>query len=380
MIAFVQPFGLYGLGGGPKILRALLQTNHAPVLSVNTGLRGGPTSSETQEIHVPKRPPLGRLDRTRFYSRLGVVDGMYRPLFKKQLRRVLLANQVKVLHIVPHDYDIVAAYELATELNIPYFLSVHDDLEITALAHPLMGQMLKAMKKAWLGAKGIFVISEQMGKEYSRRYGTREYQVVTDGLMSVAPAPQARPSGSLRVYFMGLFHHGYRANMRALLDALKIVRDQRPGRDISLTFRSGQVLCPVTNDDVPIKALGFAPDDRDLDADLLSADLLYQPLSFDERLGNFGKFSMSTKMVTYLGSGLPILYHGPQDAAACTLLQRHHAAAICSTLDPKLIAGKLIEATHDREKIVSNALTLARTHFMLSDQQQRFWQPIAAAL
>jgi hypothetical protein len=33
-----------------------------------------------------------------------------------------------------------------------------------------------------------------------------------------------------------------------------------------------------------------------------------------------------------------------------------------------------------RESIVNHALRLARSQFMLADQQQRFWEPILQAL
>jgi hypothetical protein len=236
-----------------------------------------------------------------------------------------------------------------------------------ALGHPLKGQMVAALGKAWRSAKGIFVISDEIGQEYSRRYGAREYQIVTDGLTYVAEAPQSRPSRSLRVYFMGLFHPGYRANLRAVLDALKIVRSQHPDWDISVTSRSGYILCSVNTDA------------SEVETDLLSADLLYQPLPFEAELANFGRFSMSTKMVTYLGSGLPILYHGPEDAAAFKLLTGHRAAIMCTTLDAETIAKQLVEAASNREIIVNNALALARARFMLADQQRRFWEPIVAA-
>jgi hypothetical protein len=297
-----------------------------------------------------------------------------------RLRRVLREHQIQVIHAIPHQYDILPVIRVATQLGIPYFLSVHDDLEYTASGHLLLGSMLTAMGNAWHGAKDVFVISEEIGQEYSRRYGARDYQIVTDGLISVADAPQSRPAGSLRVYFMGAFHLYYGPNLRAILDALKIVRSQHTGWDISVTSRSQGICCPVRADDVPVKVLPFAPDENVVEEDMRSADLLYLPLPFEADAANFGRFSMSTKMVRYLGSGLPIFYHGPQDAAACKMLESHQAATICTTLDAEAIARQLIESEARRDAIVNNALQLARTRFMLADQQRRFWQPIIAAL
>ncbi|MGA9061719.1 MAG: hypothetical protein WB341_08650, partial [Terracidiphilus sp.] len=73
-------------------------------------------------------------------------------------------------------------------------------------------------------------------------------------------------------------------------------------------------------------------------------------------------------------------YHGPEDAAACKLLTRHQAAFVCATLDAEEIARCLLDSVSRRESTVSNALALARSQFMLADQQKRFWEPILQAL
>lgn len=381
MIAFIQPYGLQGPAGGPKLLRALFQAEHPPVLSINTGYSAAPPPPATKEIHMKLRPTFGRIERTRFHGSFGVFDRVFRPRFEHRLRRVLRDHQVKLIHTIPLTYDIVPVTRVAAQLKIPYFLNIQDDIVCSAFgSHVLMGQKVAALSNAWRNAKGVFVISDEIGQEYSRRYGVREYQIVTDGLTSVAKAPKSRPDRSLRVYFMGIFHNSYRANLRALLDALKIIRSQHPDWDISVTCRSHSIYCPLEPDDVPVKVLPFAPDESVVDVDMLAADLLYQPMPFEEYAANFGRFSMSTKMVTYLGSGLPILYHGPEDAAACKLLTSHHAAAVCTTLDAQTIAKQLTEAVSNRESIVNHALQLARTRFMLADQQRRFWQPLIAAL
>jgi hypothetical protein len=323
---------------------------------------------------------LGRLEWSRFHSALGRFDGVFRSRFESRLRDVIEDHHIKAIHTIPHTYDIVPISRVASQLSIPYFLTIHDDLQVTSSGHPLLGQMLDALGHAWRNATGLFVISDEIGQEYSRRYGARDYVIVTDGLTSVPDAPLPRPKASLRVYFMGLFHVRYGTNLRALLDALKIVRSQHPDWDISMTCRCGKIFCALNGDDVPVNLIPFAPDESVVETDMLSADLLYQPLPFEPEAANFNRYSMSTKMVTYLGSGLPILYHGPQDAAAYNLLAKNHAAIMCSTLDPEIIAKQLVDAASIREVIVSNALALARSQFMLADQQRRFWGTIVGAL
>lgn len=381
MIAFIQACRLDSNdhGGSPRIFRGLLDTDHPPVLSINSHFSAVPVPAGGAEIPIPSRPDFGRLEYTRLSGSLGLFDWMYCGRFEARLRRVLMDHQIGIIHLLAATYSLVPVYNVATDLGIPYFISIHDDLEYVSKNHLLMRQMREFMGKAWRGARGAFVISDEIGQEYSRRYGQRQYSVVTDGLKFVSDAPRPGPEKSLRVYFMGLFHNTYAQNLRAMLDALKIVRSQHPEWDVTVTCRCGAISLATSRDDVPIKVLPFAPE-AEVEKDLLSADLLYQPMAFQEQARAFARFSLSTKMITYLGSGLPIFYHGPEDGAAGKLLLDHGAATICATLDAAQIAGRLIETVSHRNSIVNNALALARSQFMLDDQQRRFWKPILEAL
>lgn len=375
MIAFVQPYGLQSPGGSSRILRAMLLADHPPVLSINTGLDGEPADSGVTEIHIPRRPSLGRLEHTRFHSYWGIFDRVAAQAFYARLLKVLRDHKTHSIHLIHQSYDIVPINRLVSESGIPLFLSIHDHFEYMLRGHPFLKQIDRALGCAWRRAKDVFVISDEMGQEYARRFGAREYTIVTDGLTCTARAAQKRPANSLRVYFMGLFHYTYRSNLRAMMDALKMIREAHPDWDISLTFRSGSISEPVHHDDVPVHVLPFVPE-AEAEKDLVSADLLYQPLPFQEFASKFVKFSLSTKMISYLGSGLPILYHGPKNAAACNLLAKHQAALICTTLDARSIARQLMASMQARDEVVNSALALARSRFMLEDQQQRFWQPI----
>jgi hypothetical protein len=82
-------------------------------------------------------------------------------------------------------------------------------------------------------------------------------------------------------------------------------------------------------------------------------------------------------MVTYVGSGLPILYHGPTTSAAFDLLSRHDAAIFLTSLDEREIAQSLGGLTSARrETVARNALELARRQFLLEDQTRKFWGAI----
>jgi hypothetical protein len=81
-------------------------------------------------------------------------------------------------------------------------------------------------------------------------------------------------------------------------------------------------------------------------------------------------------MVTYLGSGVPILFHGPEESAAGRLLDAHGAAAALHSLDAAIMARDLRASADNLEETVQGALRLARAQFLLADQRQRFWEMV----
>jgi glycosyltransferase involved in cell wall biosynthesis len=236
------------------------------------------------------------------------------------------------------------------------------------------------MRHAWNGAAARFVISEALGQEYCRRYGAQPYEVVTDGVTQIASAPARQREGALCIYFMGLFHMAYESNLRALLDGVVLFERSHPNVSVSITLRCEHVRPQVFSGTKNGTVLPFA-DEAQVQRDLADADLLYMPIPFGEEHANFARYSLSTKMVTYLGSGVPILYHGPADSAAFQLLTKHDAAAGIASNEPAEIAAALRNLSGERRTaLASNALRLAAREFMLEQQTTRFWDTIARSL
>jgi hypothetical protein len=266
--------------------------------------------------------------------------------------------------------DFWYAYQVARAMKIPYYLSVHDDLAYALQGKPELNAGLTALREVWQEAAHRFVISDGMGKEYCRRYGKAEYDVVTDGLENVPVRVRRHPRSSLRVYFMGLVHRSYAANLRVLLNALEMLQSRQPQLNISITCRCGSLPKDLSAR-FPVRVLPFGTE-QDILRDLDDSDLLYLPLPFDSEYDLFVKYSLSTKMITYLGSGLPIFYHGPADAAAGRLLASHDAACMSCSLDPEQVADHLLQVPDAAESVVSRAAMLASDEFLLDHQRDRF--------
>ncbi|MGI8437872.1 MAG: glycosyltransferase [Chthoniobacterales bacterium] len=378
-VVFVQPFGLGSPGGGPRILRALLENAPLPWHSIGTSpekLKPWPN-----ETHVPSRPFWGGIE----YSRLAFLpqrsSRFFAKRFRRRLERLCRRLGARALHAVPHSgLDFVVAQEVARALSVPFFISLHDDLDYTALGRESGPRLEAAMRSAWQEAAARFVISPALGREYCRRYGERPFLVVTDGVRRPGKLQPRPETHRLRIYFMGLFHLGYERNLVALLRAIELFEREHPHVCVTVTLRCEHVGAGVLKGLKPVTILPFS-DEAQVQRDLEEADLLYLPLHFDAADAGFARYSLSTKMVTYAGSGLPILYHGPQESATFDLLQEYGAALPISTLIPAEIAAALGALTAEaRESAARNALKLARAEFVLADQQRKFWSAITSAL
>ncbi|MEO5720559.1 MAG: glycosyltransferase [Chthoniobacterales bacterium] len=378
-IAFVQPFSVGSPGGGPRILRALLDGAPLAARSICTSLEKPPAWKD--EIHLPSRPFFGRIEYTRLAALPQSLARPFAPSFRRRLQHQCEPLGPRAIHVVPHSgLDFVEAQEVARDLSVPFLLSLHDDLAYTALGRVPAEQVEAAMGRAWQEAAARFVISEALGREYCRRYGDASFHVVTDGVSELSEPRVTTDPKQLRIYFMGLFHRGYERNLRAFLEAITIFERAHPETKVNVTLRCEHIRPQILAGRKPVTILPFA-DEAQVKRDLAQADLLYMPLHFGDEHAGFARYSLSTKMVTYVGSGLPIVYHGPENSAAYQLLEKHRAAISITTLDPTEIATVLGEVTAEsRHAVVRNALALARREFMLADQKRKFWDVISSCL
>lgn len=374
MIATVQPAGLHSPFGGPRILRALLRGGPEPFVSVCTATTPPPPTDAGLEVFLPVRPHYGRLESTRFGVHLWRLAPLSAGDFARKLEALFRERGVRAVHCIPHGLDFYHAFVVAKRLNLRYVINCHDELEYNLRGRHDLPEAEKRLAEVWREADARLVISEAMGREYCRRFGDRSWDRVTDGLKSVPNAPKSRPKNSLRVYFAGAVHRSYHPNFHALAEALSRFAAERQDWKVSLTIRGYP---PEMKATIPITTLPWGTE-REVAQDMEDADLLYLPLPFGKEDASFVRYSLSTKMVTYLGSGLPILYHGPEDAAARRLLTERGAALALSTLNAAEMAQELAKNASSQADIAANALPLARETFLLERQRRKFWGAMGA--
>jgi glycosyltransferase involved in cell wall biosynthesis len=338
---------------------------------VNTSPTSGAEMERADDIRLPRRPSFGRLEATRFRRAIAYGDRWAGSGFTRRFADLCRRVDARIVHAIPHGPEFWYAYLAARDVGARYVLNVHDDLPYNLPHVPYLRWAMERLGDAWRNADSRFVISEPMGRALGSRYGQRPYTVVTDGLEKVPDAPRSRPAGRLRVYLMGSVHLSYEPNFHSLFQALALVRDRNPDLEVSMVVRGGLPF-DVDAAGVPVDVRAWGSQE-DVHRDLDEVDALYLPLPFDQRHSAFVRYSLATKLVTYLGAGLPIVFHGPQDSAAGSLLRAHEAGALATEVDSESLARAMEYCAAHGVRLSAAALDLARRQFMADQVRAKYW-------
>jgi len=281
-----------------------------------------------------------------------------------RIRKTAKNISYDVIHVVQHGPFAAAICDPEFCKGKLLWVSFHDHYTTTHTTK-------KDAHKLWNSADRRLVISEEYGKEYQKLFGDLPYEIITDGVAAdEINIPLAVIETPVLVYFAGLLHMGYVPLFKVLADVLDSLTKQ--GFAFKLLLRGTQRIDFFNNRQFQVEYLPLSFNDTELKAELNSASILYLPIKFTDNY--FYLYSLSTKMVGYLGAQGAILYHGPGDSAACTMLQKANCAVCCTTLDENDLKADIENLLNNKIQISQNAKMLAQKQFDLTDIQKRFWQ------
>ena len=87
---------------------------------------------------------------------------------------------------------------------------------------------------------------------------------------------------------------------------------------------------------------------------------------FDPARAEEAKDNFPSKMMSYLGIGLPPFFHGPADSGPARFVRRHNADHVCSQQVPQLILDEMASALGNPRRSEAwrqRCLSLAATEF-----------------
>jgi hypothetical protein len=205
--------------------------------------------------------------------------------------------------------------------------------------------------------------------KYAEEFGNKDFEIITDGLLEhEISEPRRKNKNTITIYFGGLLHYHYIPLFKVLEDVLNTIAEQ--GIKINFILR-GVSFTLFKNNLFNVEYRNDFVSDTEIQKELNEADILYLPIKFNNP--EFYLYSLSTKMIGYLGAPGIILYHGPADSAACKLLNEENAAVCCTSMEATDMRNALFALINDAEGVSANAKRLARGRFELEAIQRSFW-------
>ncbi|MDR3697545.1 hypothetical protein [Mucilaginibacter sp.] len=362
-----QPGSLYGNGGAARVLRHLYQGRESQVFSIGLITSAGPIQSGLIPEQLVAAYPLQR-KWMRWRLRNGAIWLRERGLTfltKKRICKIINRISYDVFHMVSHgafcgvfDNDLLFKEKKR-------WVSFHDHFSTN-------GCSMNQTKSQWHKADRRLVISNELGIEYQRLFGHREFEIITDGL---TPEEVSKPSGidlsgEIIIYFAGLLHIDYYPLLKVLAEALDEL--SRQDFKFKLMLRGVGRLKFLDNKCFEIEYRTDFISDDEIKLELDSASVLYLPIKFT--LPDFYLYSLSTKMVGYLGACGSILYHGPEESAACHMLKESGAAECCSSIKVVDMIKSIEHIINSKNNISARAKILVEKRFNFNEIQKKFWQ------
>ena len=370
-----QPFSLKSNSGGGRILRRLYQGHETQIVSlgistmltkrvrkshtVNTKSAGSP------EFLVPAYPLSKPWQR--WYARdltNWLREKALRPVTIRNIQRVAASLNYDVVHTIDHFSFSAALCDGKIRKDKPLWVSFHDHFSTTKSS-------FESTKKLWQTADRRLCISNEIGLEYQKLFGNKDFEIITDGVKpEEISEPKLESSDPVVIYFAGMLHMDYFPLFQVLADALDILTKQ--GYALNLVLRGAHKMNFLENRSFPVEYRPVIIDDRVLKEELDLASILYLPMYFT--VPEFYLYSLSTKMVGYLAAPGSILYHGPSDSAACVLLEKHKSAVSCNSLNAEDMVEAIKKMLLSYSEVSKNAKVLAKSQFSLETIKNRFWQ------
>ena len=361
-----QSFSLYDNGGGSRILRRLYEGNESKVSSLAfTVYPAKPVNGDIDEKVIPLTP------LTRSWMRWKLRDGVmwlrenaFKSRSNKNIRKAAAKIPFDVLHVVDHGPFSSELCEDSFLSGKSLWVSFHDHFSTT-------GSSFDNANKLWNSASRRLVISNELGNEYRRLFGDKNFEVITDGVfINEISEPVIANGSTITIYFAGLLHINYLPLFEVLANALDVL--SKEGLKIKLILRGTQYVDFLHQNYFEVEYRPFSIDYDELKEELDAATILYLPIKFEP--ADFYLYSLSTKMVGYLGASGSILYHGPADSAASNLLKQSNSAIGCYTLNVEDMLESLRNILKEDCNVSYNAKNLAKKHFNLQKIKERFWQ------
>jgi hypothetical protein len=198
----------------------------------------------------------------------------------------------------------------------------------------LLGQFAETMRSA----QACGVMSPAMQNEFRSKYGVQT-TILRHSISQRLWRTSVRrhDSDSLIIGFAGSTYTP--SEWEALFAALNTIHWRFDGRSVRIRILASHFVFK-SKCAAHVEYFGWRPIEEVI-ALLSEADILYLPYRFDSGFEEAAQMGFPTKLSTYLAAGVPVLYHGPQEASVTHFMREYPVGACCHSQDSMAILDAL---------------------------------------
>ena len=291
-----------------------------------------------------------------------------------QLRKWVEDFSPDVIFFASGDYSFMytIARKIADFANKPLAICCLDDFYIyNANNSSLVGRVehalrMKNVRRTIERSSCIFAISDSMREEYQRLFQKPAYTLYT---AAKDYQLQHKPDAKQISYIGNL---GYNRNFQ-LIDIGRVLKKMGLFLDVYSGEKNKEILEGI-NEENGIRFHGGISAEEVLCVMERSMAVIHTE-SFDEKIMNAVRFSVSTKIAESLMYGPCLLAYGPEGIASIDYLKENKAAYVITSKDNLEIGLKeFISNQTLREEIICNSRKLAKENHSLNINSQKVYQ------
>lgn len=282
----------------------------------------------------------------------------------KKLLNWLDHTEADVVFFAPGDGAFIyrVADEIARYLHKPLVMVCMDDFFVNnRTQNEVLGKLrqkcfMKVVHKTVKNCDAIFTICDEMNDIYSNLFGKKCFTLHT---AAENKDLHLNPTAN-HISYIGNLSCGRYQSLIEMGKALSEMQDERLPKFIDVYSGTKEVKCtePLRNAS-GINFCGEIPAESVLEVMANSLAVIHTE-SFEPKMTNLVRFSVSTKIAESLMYGPCLIAYGPEGIASIDYLKENNAAwTITDTEDLKKGLKEILENSTLREQIVRNARKLA---------------------
>jgi glycosyltransferase involved in cell wall biosynthesis len=385
-LLYVCDFPPSNFAGGPILMSRLLQDyppDRIVVLTSSRYLRVSPEEGRLTCAHIafPTTNGWGRWGLGRMKN---VIDWLMIPVLTLVTIHLIRTRRIEVIMTIAHGRFFVVAALAGWITRTPYIVVMHDDKFTPAERQSwvLKYVLRSSVRWAFLRAGHIYAISPEMQQLLKSEYGVdselqrpgTERDRRSDSAMTRL---SARPHSAV-ILFAGAITDAVEDSLKLLAEILVTGKLQVCGIQSAELHLYTQLSPERIRDwgwDHPSISVHGWVSQQELQGVLQSADILFLPFSFSERVRYAVESAFPSKTADYLAAGKPILVFGPPYSSLVHYGAQEGFAEIVTEFSADALARgihNIVASPEHRDTLASRALEVFSQHHDIDRQRSQF--------